>query len=120
MDKIFSIILIVGVAGFIVAEILGLMYLFWFTLIFGIFSFAYSKIFGVSNPAKIAGNIMAVVVFAPLFLFAIYASFNPSKSIELLPAVLNLWIQNLPGIIMGDVAGSLVAAITGTDNRLQR
>ncbi len=110
----FAVLLIIlGVIGFILSELMGLWSLFVFTIVFGLIGFATSKLLGVKNPYKVASDLTTMLVFAPVFIYALIATLNPSKAIEALPTVLTFWFSNLPAILIGDVAGSIVSSFTG-------
>jgi len=111
----FVILLIVlGVVGELLSSLLGLQSLLFFTVIYGLVGYGTSKLLGSVNPAKAASDIGLMIVMAPIFLYLFYAALNPGKALEVFPIVVTLWVTNLPGMLIGDLAGSIVAGLTGS------
>jgi len=83
-----------------------------FLIIFGLFGFAISKIWDI-NPYRIFSDLMGAFVIIILLIAMAPALINPSNAIETIPNVVEVFANNLPGIIMGDIAGTIIALITG-------
>jgi hypothetical protein len=83
-----------------------------FLVIFGLIGFVISKIWGI-NPYRIFSDIGTVVIMVPLMFFVINASLNPENALNLIEPMVDFFVNNLPGIMIGDIAGSLIAEITG-------
>ena len=83
-----------------------------FLVIFGLVGFFISKIWGI-NPYRIFSDLAIVAIVIPLTFFIIKAAVNPENALEVVPEMVDFFVNNLPGIIIGDLAGSIVAAITG-------
>ena len=83
-----------------------------FLVIFGIFGFVISKIWDV-NPYRIFSDIVAAVIIIMLVIAMLPAIFNPENALDAIPNVVDVFANSLPGIIIGDVAGSIIGTITG-------
>ena len=82
-------------------------------IIFGIVGFITDKIWGI-NPYKIFSDISAALLLLSFMFFIFPAMTNPNpdvitKSIE---SLLTFFVESLPSIIIGDVAGTFVSRIT--------
>ena len=83
-----------------------------FLIIFGIFGFVISKIWDV-NPYRIFSDITAGAIII-LFVIAMWpAIVEPEKATESISNLVDVLANNFPGIILGDIAGTIVASITG-------
>ncbi len=86
--------------------------LFIFLVIFGIVGFITEKIWGL-NPYKIYSDIGALILLTGV-LFVMLPTIVNSEDINGNTNRLVLWFTNvLPGALIGDVAGSFVAELTG-------
>lgn len=83
-----------------------------FLVIFGVSGFIISSFWGI-NPYRIFSDIGEAFFVIFLFIIFLPAIVNPDNTLETIPNILNLFVSNLPGIIIGDAAGSIIAAITG-------
>lgn len=82
-----------------------------FLVIFGVVGFIISKFIGI-NPYRIFSDAGAILVIVPLCFFIIQAGVNPSQSNSIIQNIITFFVSNLPGIIIGDVAGSIIGVIT--------
>lgn len=82
-----------------------------FLIIFGLLGFIISKFVGF-NPYRIFTDLVAVVIIILLLIAMWPAIITPEKSIETIPNVVDVFANNLPGILIGDLAGSFIGAIT--------
>jgi hypothetical protein len=82
-----------------------------FLLIFGLFGFIISKIWGI-NPYRIFTDVIVVVILVSLVISMWPAIVAPEKAIDTIPNLVDVFANNLPGIIIGDLAGSFISAIT--------
>lgn len=62
---------------------------------------------------RIIAAISFLSIVVPLLIFMLVAFANPSESQNITNAMLTFFVANLPGIIVGDLAAAIVAAITG-------
>lgn len=83
-----------------------------FLVIFGVSGFVISKFYGI-NPYRIFTDLGEAFFVILLFIIFLPAISNPENALETIPKILDLFVSNLPGIIIGDAAGSIIAAITG-------
>lgn len=83
-----------------------------FLIIFGIIGFIISKIWDI-NPYRIFSDLLAGIFVISLMLLLLPVILNPSSSLDYIPLVINLFVNNLPGMVIGDIAGSIIASITG-------
>ena len=81
-----------------------------FLIIFGLFGFFINKIVGF-NPYRIFSDIIGIVIIISLLIAMWPAIVTPEKSIEAIPNVVDVFVNNLPGIIIGDIAGSIISEI---------
>ena len=82
-----------------------------FLIIFGLVGFAISKVIGY-NPYRIVSDIVAVVLVISLIIAMWPAIVTPENAIDTIPNLVDVFVNNLPGIIVGDIAGSFISAIT--------
>ena len=83
-----------------------------FLVIFGLIGFITEKIWG-HNPYKTYSDIGAMILMFSIIFFFLPAIINPENAltqIEKLPIFLT---KILPGMIIGDIAGTMIAKITG-------
>ena len=80
-------------------------------IIFGVFGFIISKIWGI-NPYRIFSDISAAVIIIAMFAIIFPSIQDPNKAIDTIPALVNYFGAALPGIVIGDIAGSFVSAVT--------
>jgi hypothetical protein len=111
--QIVIIILIGFFIGFIIAGFFDYSTQFIFGIIALFLGWILSKIFKTQNLAKLASNLVVIVILMPLFVLVFIALFDPNKSIELLPNTIVLVFSSLPSIILGDIAGVFVATFAG-------
>jgi len=85
---------------------------FIFLIIFGIIGFITEKIWGL-NPYKIYSDIGVLVLATGIIFVMLPTVFNPEDINGNIDRIV-LWFTNvLPGAVVGDVAGSFVAELTG-------
>ncbi len=82
-----------------------------FLIIFGLFGFVISKIWDI-NPYRIFSDLMGAFLIIILLIAMAPALIDPSNAIETIPNVVEVFANNLPGIIIGDIAGTIIALIT--------
>ena len=85
---------------------------FIFLIIFGLVGFATNKVFGL-NPYKLFSDISAILLILVMMLFAFPVIINPDNSLTVIENLSKFLVDVLPGAIIGDLAGSFVAAVTG-------
>jgi hypothetical protein len=85
---------------------------FIFGIIFGIAGYIIGKIWGF-NPATIAGDIGTIAVMVPLIVIIMRVSINPQEGILAIQDLINWFVKYWPGMIIGEVAGNVVGAVTG-------
>lgn len=83
-----------------------------FLVVFGIVGFLISKFWGI-NPYRIFSDLGTMAIVVPLAFFMIKASLNPEESINMIGDIMTFFVENLPGILIGDIAGSIIGAFTG-------
>jgi len=83
-----------------------------FLVVFGVFGFAISNISGV-NPYRIFSDIVAAIFIILLFIAILPGIFNPENALDAMPNVVEVFANNFPGIVIGDIAGSIIGVITG-------
>ena len=83
-----------------------------FLVIFGLFGFLISNFWGI-NPYRIFSDLATAAIVVPLTFLIIKAAVNPENALEVVTEMVDFFVNNLPGIIIGDVAGSIVGAIVG-------
>jgi hypothetical protein len=82
-----------------------------FLVIFGLFGFFISKIVGY-NPYRIFSDIVAIVVILTFIIAMWPALVAPEEAIETIPNLVDVFTNAFPGILIGDVAGTIISAIT--------
>lgn len=82
-----------------------------FLIIFGIFGFIISRIWGI-NPYRIFSDLCGAIMIVSFIAIMFPAVLNPEQAIENIPDLIQFFASALPGIIIGDAAGSIVAGIT--------
>ena len=82
-----------------------------FLIVFGLVGFVISKIWGI-NPYRIFSDLVIATIVIAIFIAMWPAIVTPEKAIEAIPNIINVLANNLPGIIIGDIAGSIISAIT--------
>ena len=85
---------------------------FLFLVIFGIVGFVTDKICGF-NLAKICSDIGAVVFILLIYSFIPREITDLNQSINNLENMLTFFVNALPGILIGDSAGTIVSQLTG-------
>jgi len=83
-----------------------------FLIIFGVFGFIISKIIGI-NPYRMVSDITSTVIIILLVIVFLPALINPKNATDVIPNVITVFTDNFPGIILGDIAGTFIGAITG-------
>ncbi|HPM85664.1 MAG TPA: hypothetical protein PLI99_01060 [archaeon] len=111
--QILLIISILFFIGFIITGFFDYSIQFMFGVIAFFLGWVLSKLFRTKNVAKIASNLIVIIILMPLFILAFLAAFNPEKAVELLPDTVVLVLSSTPSIIIGDLAGAFVATFTG-------
>jgi len=83
-------------------------------IIFGVVGFITERLFGI-NPYKIASDLAATVLIIGLVFYILPITINPSPEIaaKSIQNLVNFFVNSLPSVILGDVVGSIVSAITG-------
>lgn len=85
---------------------------FIFLVIFGVVGFITEKIWG-TNPYKMYSDISMFVILLVVVAVILPAINNPEYIEGNVDRLVNLAVNILPGVIVGDMAGSFVAKITG-------
>ena len=80
-------------------------------VIFGLVGFVISKIFGF-NPYRIFTDLTTAIIIISMLIIMFPAIMNPENALDTIPNFIQFFAESLPGIIIGDVAGSFVAGIT--------
>jgi len=80
-------------------------------IIFGIVGFITDKIWGV-NPYKIFSDIGAAIFIISLAFFILPAAISPDAAVKSVENLTKFFVESLPSIIIGDVAGTVVSKIT--------
>ena len=80
-------------------------------IIFGIIGFITEKIWGI-NPAKIYSDIVAIVVILVLVSFIPTGTTDLNQSLDNIENLVTFFADALPGIIIGDLAGTFVSKLT--------
>lgn len=83
-----------------------------FLIIFGVFGFIISKIIGI-NPYRMVSDITSTVIIILLVIVFLPALINTKNATDVIPNVITVFTDNFPGIILGDIAGTFIGAITG-------
>ncbi len=85
---------------------------FIFLIIFGIVGFITEKIGGL-NPYKIYLDIGALILAIGTVFVVLPAVFNPKDINGNVNRIVNFFVKILPGAVVGDIAGSSIAEVTG-------
>jgi len=80
-------------------------------IIFGIFGFIVSKIIGI-NPYRIFTDLTAGITILIMIIIIAPATLDPENALNTIPNFLEYFVSVLPGIVIGDAAGSVISAIT--------
>ena len=81
-----------------------------FLVIFGLIGFVIGYFTGF-NPYNLYSNIGAIIILVPVFYILIRTAINPDLALDSLNNVINWFVNNLPGIVIGDVAGAIIGGI---------
>ncbi len=81
-------------------------------VIFGIVGFITGKIVGI-NPYKILSDVGSAIFILTLIFFVFPVSSDPNLMAKNLENMIKFFVESLPSIVIGDVAGTIVSAITG-------
>ena len=82
-----------------------------FLIIFGLFGFFISKFWGI-NPYRIFSDLVIAVIIISLLIAMWPAIITPEKATDTIHTVVDVFANTFPGIIIGDLAGSIISAIT--------
>ena len=82
-----------------------------FLVVFGLVGFGISKIWGI-NPYRIFSDLMAAFIIILIIIAMFPAILEPEKAIETIPNMIDVFANNLPGIIIGDIAGTIIGGLT--------
>ena len=82
-----------------------------FLVIFGLFGFFISKFWGF-NPYRIFSDIVVIVVILTLVIAMWPALVAPEEAIDSIPNLVDVFVNNLPGILIGDIAGTVISELT--------
>ena len=85
--------------------------MFIFLVIFGLVGFVISKIWGI-NFYRIFSDVSAAIIIVMMLIIMLPAVFNPENALDTIPDFIGYFVSVLPGIIIGDIAGSVVGEIT--------
>jgi len=80
-------------------------------IIFCLIGFFTEKVFGL-NIEKFASDIIACFFLITMLSFVTFSPQSINDSADNIAKMINFFVSALPGIVIGDVAGSLVAEIT--------
>ena len=81
-------------------------------IIFGVVGFIIGKLCGF-NPATAAADIGAIIVILPLIVIIFRVSVNPESGLNALGDMINWFVNYWPGIVIGEITGNIVGAVTG-------
>jgi len=82
-----------------------------FLIIFGLVGFLISKIWGI-NPYRIFSDLSAAIIVIIMLIIMLPAFINPENALDTIPGFIGYFVSVLPGIVVGDIAGSIVGEIT--------
>jgi len=82
-----------------------------FLIVFGIAGFIIGKIWGF-DPYTIVTDLLAVVLIIMFVAVMFPVLVDPSKSLDVIPAMVKLFSDNIVGILIADIAGVVIGAIT--------
>ena len=85
---------------------------FIFLVIFGLVGFAINKLFDF-NPAEYWAKFGTISIIVSLIIVYLPAIFNPNDVIGNVERLMIWFVAVLPGTIAGDLAGQVVAKLTG-------
>lgn len=80
-------------------------------IIFGIVGFITDKIWGI-NPYKIFSDIGAAIFIISLAFFIFPVTINPDMAVKSIENLIKFFVESLPNIVIGDIAGTFVSKIT--------
>lgn len=83
-----------------------------FLVIFGLVGFAIDKFFNF-NPAEYWAKFGSISIIFSLIIVYLPAVFNPKDLAGNIERLMNWFVAVLPGVIIGDLAGQVVASLTG-------
>lgn len=84
---------------------------FIFLIIFGIVGFILSKFIGI-DLYRIFTDISAALIIFIMLILMLPSLINPENAVDTIPSFIEYFISVLPGVIIGDFAGSIVGEIT--------
>jgi energy-coupling factor transporter transmembrane protein EcfT len=82
-----------------------------FLIIFGLAGFVISKIIGI-NPYRIFSDITMYFIIILIIVVMFPALINPHNADNIIANLIDVFVNNLPGIIIGDIAGTIISAVT--------
>src|SRR3989338_10996978 len=85
---------------------------FIFLVIFGLVGFLIDKLFDF-NPAEYWAKFGSISIMVSLIIVYLPAVFNPEDVLNNIDRLMNWFVAVLPGTIIGDLAGQVVAKLTG-------
>jgi len=85
---------------------------FIFLVIFGLIGFVIDKLFDF-NPAEYWAKFGSISIMVSLIIIYLPAVFNPEDVVNNIDRLMNWFVAVLPGTIIGDLAGQVVAKLTG-------
>ena len=85
---------------------------FIFLVIFGLIGFVIDKLFDF-NPAEYWAKFGSISIILSLIIAYLPAVFNPEDVVNNIDRLMNWFVAILPGTIIGDLAGQVVAKLTG-------
>ena len=83
-----------------------------FLVIFGLIGFVIDKLFDF-NPAEYWAKFGSISIMVSLIIVYLPAVFNPEDVVNNIDRLMNWFVAVLPGTIIGDLAGQVVAKLTG-------
>ena len=85
---------------------------FIFLVIFGLIGFVIDKLFDF-NPAEYWAKFGSISIMVSLIIVYLPAVFNPEDVVNNIDRLMNWFVAVLPGTMIGDLAGQVVAKLTG-------
>ena len=85
---------------------------FIFLVIFGLIGFVIDKLFDF-NPAEYWTKFGSISIMVSLIIVYLPAAFNPEDVVNNVDRLMNWFVAVLPGTMIGDLAGQVVAKLTG-------
>ena len=81
-------------------------------VLFGVTGFIMEKIVGI-NTYRLFSDLIAAFFLIAMIGFITPAMLNPDIAVTATTNMVNFFVDSLPSIVIGDIAGSVIAEITG-------